>query len=912
MPAPLLLLRIAFALAVAPLVFGQAPLPDWSVLGQASGIGAGTARCAAAFDDGVGARLYVGGSFSDTQSGAAANVARFDGYGSGWSALGAGVDGTVFALHAHGGALIAGGAFAHAGGLAAPGVARWDGHAWSALGTGLSGTVYALTSFDDGSGAALYAGGSFTLPSTGLPTHLARWDGAQWSAVGGGCDGEVRALAVHDDGTGAALYAAGEFTHAGTLAAERIARWDGASWSALSTGVNATVHCLLSFDDGSGPALYLGGQFWDAGGVYAPSLARWSNGAFSYMGYFDLPVRALHVFDAGSGPSLYAGGDFTNVNGLSVTRITRWSGTAWQILPMLRTSVYALTTMPGPSWTNQLVAIGPSTPFANGVQGFQGVARFDGTWKPLGGSTAPEGLPVAFGVYDEGVGPRLFVGTIPGGSTSSGYEPFVLARFANDHFEDLPLPSTVYGVRALLRYHDVGAAREELFVGTLGSDSVLAWDGTNMRTIGSGFTRGPLDPETRCADLCAFDDGTGTALYAGGSFVIPGVPGAAGIARWNGSAWEAVAAGLPAQLSIDALEVFDSGGGARLFAGGIQQQGSTYSLWIGAWDGLQWTEIVPGLAVSSGGGPRSIDDMLVFDDGTGSALYVAGGFDTAGGQTVHGLARWNGTQWSNVGVGLPSSTWEAYALLAFDEGTGGGRELFVAAVHHTSGPPTLFAWNGASWRAVDRASAQYRPFALAAFDDAHGNTSLFLGGSFDSVAGRTPSSSITAHNFAAFATSAPIGSFCSGDGQDVHVSTACPCSNFGSAGHGCAWSNNPSGARLTASGERNPDTLLLTADGLSAAASGTVFWKANQLEPQGIEWGDGLRCIGGSLIRLGTKTNAAGVARYPEAGNAPISIRGQTPPGSGLVGYYQTTFRNAASYCTPNTFNSTNGVRVVW
>ena len=75
---------------------------------------------------------------------------------------------------------------------------------------------------------------------------------------------------------------------------------------------------------------------------------------------------------------------------------------------------------------------------------------------------------------------------------------------------------------------------------------------------------------------------------------------------------------------------------------------------------------------------------------------------------------------------------------------------------------------------------------------------------------------------------------------------------------------------------------------------------------------DGLRCIDGSLVRLGTKTNVSGAAQYPEAGNVSISVRGQTPVGSGAIGYYQTYYRNAAVFCTSSTFNVTNAVRVVW
>jgi hypothetical protein len=78
-------------------------------------------------------------------------------------------------------------------------------------------------------------------------------------------------------------------------------------------------------------------------------------------------------------------------------------------------------------------------------------------------------------------------------------------------------------------------------------------------------------------------------------------------------------------------------------------------------------------------------------------------------------------------------------------------------------------------------------------------------------------------------------------------------------------------------------------------------------------FGDGVRCADGNLIRLGTVANVAGASSYPAPGQQLVSVRGQTPVGSGLTGYYQTYYRNAApAFCPPETFNVTNGFVVVW
>ena len=66
--------------------------------------------------------------------------------------------------------------------------------------------------------------------------------------------------------------------------------------------------------------------------------------------------------------------------------------------------------------------------------------------------------------------------------------------------------------------------------------------------------------------LKEFDDGTGPALFAAGSF--PGVGGASAnrVAKWDGMNWSALDSGLYG--GMNALEVFDDGTGPALFAGG--------------------------------------------------------------------------------------------------------------------------------------------------------------------------------------------------------------------------------------------------------------------------------------------------------------------------------------------------------
>ncbi|MBI5361873.1 MAG: M36 family metallopeptidase [Planctomycetes bacterium] len=157
--------------------------------------------------------------------------------------------------------------------------------------------------------------------------------------------------------------------------------------------------------------------------------------------------------------------------------------------------------------------------------------------------------------------------------------------------------------------------------------------------------------------------------------------------------------------------------------------------------------------------------------------------------------------------------------------------------------------------------------------------------------------------------SGPVGAFCAGDGT---LATACPCGNNGTAGRGCANSVNAAGAVLAASGTTNPDTMVLTASGMPLTVS-AIFLQGSTIASSGIVFGDGVRCVDGTLVRLGTKTNVGGASQYPDVGDPLLSVRGGVTPGSGVSRAYQTYYRNsAAGFCPPETFNVTNGWALVW
>jgi hypothetical protein len=229
-----------------------------------------------AFHGPAGPLLYAGGSFSLAGGEPASRIAAWD--GEEWLPLGNGLDSVVKTMKVwddgSGPALYAGGLFKAAGGQPANYIARWDGKSWSPLAGGLNNWVLALEVFDDdGGGTDLYAAGPFTKADGVAAQGIARWDGAAWSSVGTGLPSKGVALSVFDDGTGAALYAVWP-TGFGEESLSHLAKWDGANWTTVGSHLSY-IYTMASLTDADGPALYLGGNFESVDGVSSLRIARY-------------------------------------------------------------------------------------------------------------------------------------------------------------------------------------------------------------------------------------------------------------------------------------------------------------------------------------------------------------------------------------------------------------------------------------------------------------------------------------------------------------------------------------------------------------------------------------------------------------------------------------------------------------
>ncbi len=232
--------------------------------------------------------------------------------------------------------------------------------------------------------------------------------------------------------------------------------------------------------------------------------------------------------------------------------------------------------------------------------------------------------------------------------------------------------------------------------------------------------------------LTTHDDGTGDALYAGGTFTAAGGWDASYLARWDGCGWRPVDGNLDSW--VVAMQSFDDGSGDALYACGFFTTADGIPVGgIAKWDGLQWSDLDGGMNL---GGVRT---LAVFDDGTGPALYAGGDFSTAGGVPASNIAKWDGSSWSPLGSGVAGGSGGVYNLHVYDDGSGPG--LYAGGWFETAGGITtngIAKWDGSSWSALGAGVGVLGGEAVIwfeTFDDGIGDA-LYVGGEFTSMNGQ--------------------------------------------------------------------------------------------------------------------------------------------------------------------------------
>lgn len=623
-----------------------------------------------------------------------------------------GANGAVKAVTSAGaGNIYAGGAFTSIQGVAANGVAKWNGTAWSPLGSGVNGTVNSILV----SGSDIYVGGNFTTAGGTPAMNIAKWNGSSWSALGVGIsdpNNSVDTLAI----SGNDLYAGGTFRTANGAPGNFIARWDGSSWSSLGppgAGVNFSVRAIVIWQG----MVYVGGEFNLVGGQNIGGLAKWdqNTGAWSGVGTLSGTVYSLAI----SGDNqLYAGG-FFSVPGTSDSNIARWDGTAWT-----HVVTFPINNVTGRT-THSMAFSGTTLYVAGDFRRSGGVGIGNGVLKYEGGQWSALGSGIELGnqrVYSISIsGNTIFVGgdfQLAGGSAARNIATYNISSSSWSAFPGTGLDGPVSAIA--VSGTDVYVGGSFVSAGPVAGNRIAKWNSaTNTwSSLGGGMT-GSNDVVYAIAVA-------GDKIYAGGSFSSIGGVAANNIAVWNGVAWAPLGSGTNGYVSsiiVRGDDVFI--GGNFIAAGGIganrvaKWNGTSWTglnstalpttvvdmkfmgndLYVGTttttadnpnyfskFDGTSWTPLGAAL------GPWGVSSLAVI----GSDVYVSGNFLSINGSTVNRVAKWNGSSWSALGNGLPATFGTSGSVKL---GVAGNDLIATGNFTPASGAPAnrIARWDGSAW-----------------------------------------------------------------------------------------------------------------------------------------------------------------------------------------------------------------------
>ncbi len=578
-----------------------------------------------------------------------------------------GANGRIQSLVEFRGALYAVGSFTRIAGVNAPGVARWDGTRWTAIPPDLNASVSAAVATDE---AIYFAADRRQIDQ---PAGLLRWDGQTWSALGtppGFRD--VLGDPLLANGTDIYAEVFPDTSTAGSYSALAAAKWDGHAWFILAITRYVGANSLNGFAVAQG-SLYASGGINTADPQYALNLGRLVQD--NWMPVDGGVGEGLSVLDiASDGTNLFVQGSFRTVGSQPADGFAIWNGSQWTA-PSAESRggarVAALTANPGEVLASEVLttnAPDDEHPLA------QYLVRYVGTNRAIvaRGDAADMRLMrrSGDGVYCTG-GFRAVAG-VPTGNLAL-WTGANWTRVGSGSFQGLSDEATVLAVAGT----NVYAAGEFQYAGDAAANHIARWDGRKWDPLGSGIDGTIAQMASR-----------GDDLFVVGAFASAGGVAATNVAKWDGVAWSDLGGGLTGQLTAVAASEH------HLW---VARKVTSTNFIISRWDGAAWADEAGGTFEYG-----SITTMLATDD----SVLMGGSFRSIDGVEFNNIARWQDGQWRSLGSGVSGERmWipndypftEVRALL--DDGT----NLFAGGSFTNAGSVpamNVARWDGSQWSAL--------------------------------------------------------------------------------------------------------------------------------------------------------------------------------------------------------------------
>ena len=247
-------------------------------------------------------------------------------------------------------------------------------------------------------------------------------------------------------------------------------------------------------------------------------------------------------------------------------------------------------------------------------------------------------------------------------------------------------------------------------------NGLAKWDGSTWQAIGNGLTDGSV--YTMGINLKVLNNELYVCGYDFDS--CAGVP-ANSIAKFNGTQWTDVHNFPDYNIgNVSDVEMYNG----ELYVGGNFYDSINGDIWrIAKWDGSQWVSVGGGIK----GGIADVSKMLVYK----GLLYVAGTFESAGTNTfAKGIATWDGTKWENVGGGIASP----WTMQIFDMKVHSNKLYIIGAFSEAGGAPIkrIASWDGTNWCGFGVTDSTFDNVLLAL--EFYRDT-MYIGGGFFAIDG---------------------------------------------------------------------------------------------------------------------------------------------------------------------------------
>ncbi len=203
---------------------------------------------------------------------------------------------------------------------------------------------------------------------------------------------------------------------------------------------------------------------------------------------------------------------------------------------------------------------------------------------------------------------------------------------------------------------------------------IARFDGVRWHALGSG-----LNMEVYGVTVAPNGE-----VYVCGDFSMAGGVPAARVARWDGANWFALGSGIPGAIfytSPTCIEALPTG--EIVVGGGFSQAGGVPARRVAVWNGASWRAL--GNGIYGDGSSAFVNALCVLPDG--SLL--------AGGSQHPYMSRWDGQQWTELGI-----TFNRLGSVFDIERMSDGRVYVCSRGAGAGYVGPLSMWNGTQWSSV--------------------------------------------------------------------------------------------------------------------------------------------------------------------------------------------------------------------